>query len=157
MLVGPAKPASLIFLSGEIDMADYTMNSKDFFTALSNETLIGSRCIDCASFTIPQRKICPKCHSLHTEIIKYSGSGKLVAFTVIFVPPVMMAQAGYDGKNPYCVGIVELDEGPRISAQILDVDIQRPENIKIGTKMQMTTITRNEGYIEKSFLAFRPT
>ena len=137
-------------------MSEYTMNSKDFYKALEKGDLIGSRCQDCGSFTIPQRQICPKCHSENIEIISYSGSGELVAYTVIFVPPVNMADAGYSAKNPYCVGIVELEEGPRVSAQILDVDLEHPEKIKIGTPLEMTTITRGEGEGQAAFLAFKP-
>ena len=137
-------------------MSQYTMNSKDFYKALEEGDLIGSRCQDCGSFTVPQRQICPKCHSENSEIIAFSGSGELVAYTVIFVPPVKMADAGYSAKNPYCVGIVELEEGPRVSAQILDVDLEHPDKIEIGTSLEMTTITRGEGEEQATFLAFKP-
>jgi uncharacterized OB-fold protein len=89
------------------------------------------------------------------DVIAFSGKGKLAAYTVIFVPPVEMANAGYDGKNPYCSGVVELVEGPRISAQILDVDMMHPENIKIGTSVSMTTIFRGEEDNRSTFLAFK--
>ena len=133
----------------------YTMNSKDFYLALENDDLIGSQCLECGRHTIPQRQICPQCHSENTQIVSFSGVGKLVAYTVIFVPPVRMAEEGYSAKNPYCVGIVELEEGNRVSAQILDVDLLNPEKIEIGTPMEMATITRGEGEIQKTFLAFK--
>lgn len=137
-------------------MGNSTMNCKDFYTALEDERLLGSRCQECGELTIPARLICPNCHSNQIEAYSYSGKGKLVAFTVIFVPPVLMAEAGYDAKNPYCSGIVELSEGPRISAQILDVDMKQPENIRIGTPMMMTTITRGAEEQQKTYLAFKP-
>jgi uncharacterized OB-fold protein len=137
-------------------MSEYSMDSKDFYKALESKELIGSRCKECGTSTIPQRPICPKCFSDQTEIIKFSGKGKLVAFTVVSVPPVAMAEAGYDSKNPYCSGIIELKEGPRISAQILNVDVRNPESIKIGTPMEMTTITRGDEENKKTFLAFQP-
>ncbi len=137
-------------------MADYSMNSMDFYKALDSGELIGSKCQECGTFTIPQRRICPKCHSDQTEIVTFSGKGKLAAYTVIYVPPVKMAQAGYDGKNPYCVGIVALAEGPRISAQILEVDLSQPENIAIGSDLEMTTIKRDEDEGKTTYLAFKP-
>jgi len=88
--------------------------------------------------------------------VSFSGQGKLAAYTVISVPPVKMAKAGYDGKNPYCVGVVTLSEGPRISAQILDMDLAHPENIKIGTDLQMAIIKREEDGIQNTYLAFKP-
>lgn len=132
----------------------YELSSKEFFNALKNQQLIGTKCQDCGSYCIPQRQICPTCHSKNMEIVNFSGKGELVAYTVIFVPPVKMAEAGYDAKNPYCSGVIELVEGPRISAQILDVDLMNPENIKIGTPMTMTTIMRGEGENQTAYLAF---
>ena len=137
-------------------MSAYTNNSRDFYKALEQGELIGSQCLSCGAYTVPQRQICPECHSENTTIITYSGDGELAAYTVIFVPPISMAEAGYSAKNPYCVGIVELAEGPRVSAQILDVDLENPKNIKIGTPLKMKTITRGEGEEGSTFLAFRP-
>lgn len=137
-------------------MSEFSMNSKEFYKALEQGKLIGSKCKQCSSYAIPQRHICPKCKSDQTEIITFSGDGKLVAYTVVFVPPMRMAEAGYSSKNPYCVGVVELSEGPRISAQILDVDVEHPENIKVGSLLKMTTISREEDEQENTFLAFQP-
>jgi uncharacterized OB-fold protein len=137
-------------------MTEFTMLSKDFYKALDHQKLIGSRCKKCGAYITPQRQICPNCHSDQTEVITFSGKGELSAYTVISVPPVKMAEAGYDGKNPYCVGIITLDEGPKVSAQILNVDLMHPENIKIGTKMVMTTIKRGQEDQEETFLAFQP-
>jgi uncharacterized OB-fold protein len=135
---------------------DYEMVSKEFYHALKNQKLIGGKCQDCGHYCIPQRQVCPECYSNNMDVIAYSGKGKLAAYTVIFVPPVEMAHAGYDAKNPYCSGVVELVEGPRISAQILDVDLMDPENIKIGTSLSMTTIVRGEDDNQSTFLAFKP-
>jgi uncharacterized OB-fold protein len=137
-------------------MSDYTTISKDFFKALTEGEFIGSKCLDCGAVSVPPRHICSKCHSVNSEIITLSGKGTLAAYTVISVPPVMMANAGHDGKNPYCVGIVALEEGARISAQILEVDMNTPETIKIGTPLTMTPIIRGEGEAQQTFLAFKP-
>lgn len=137
-------------------MSEFALTNKEFFRALGVGELIGSKCLDCGEVSIPQREICPVCFSHRMEIVSFSGQGKLAAYTVISVPPVKMAKAGYDGKNPYCVGIVTLAEGPRISAQILDMDLAHPANIKIGTDLQMTTIQREEDGVQNTYLAFKP-
>ena len=41
-----------------------------------------------------------------------------------------MADKGYGRDNPCCTGIVTLEEGPRISARILGVDGNNPQDIK---------------------------
>lgn len=137
-------------------MTDFTMKTKDFRKALQDQKLIGARCLDCGFLSVPQREICPNCLGVNVEVSVLSGGGKLAAFTVIYVPSLMMAEAGYNAKNPYCVGIVELDEGPSVSAQILDMDLSQPDSIKIGTPLTMTTVTRNKGEKENLYLAFKP-
>jgi uncharacterized OB-fold protein len=65
-----------------------------------------------------------------------------------------MQRAGYDGKNPYCVGIVVLDEGPRVNGQILGLDLSHPEQIQIGTQLKMTTVSRGPEGAQHKYLAF---
>jgi uncharacterized OB-fold protein len=83
-----------------------------------------------------------------------SGKGKLIAFSVVHIVPTAMQEAGYGRGNPYCVGVVELDEGPRISGQILGVDVGNPESIAVGTHVEAKFIDRGEGDDRKTFLAF---
>jgi len=56
--------------------------------------------------------------------IKLSGRGRLITFTKIYnVPPA------YKKSGAYCVGLIELEEGVRIFAQLTDVEISE---LKIG-------------------------
>ncbi len=132
------------------------MNSKDFYLALAEKKLIGSSCQVCGLQQVPQRKLCPQCHAENTQITTFSGKGTLAAFTVIRVPPMHMARAGYGSKTPYCVGIVALEEGPSVSAQILNVDLANPDEISIGMPLRMTTIKRESDPSERTYLAFEP-
>ncbi len=43
-----------------------------------------------------------------------------------------MAAKGYGRNNPYCTGIVTLEEGPQISAMINGVDGTNPQGIETG-------------------------
>jgi uncharacterized OB-fold protein len=88
------------------------------------------------------------------EWVEMGGKGKLEAFTVTLFGPTRMVEAGYGPKNPYCVGVVRLDEGPAISAQVLGLDLSKPEEIKIGTPLQLTFISRTEGEEEKTYIGF---
>ncbi len=137
-------------------MTDQALYSKAFNQAIAEDVLIGSHCLVCGNISIPQRQICPNCHSDQVERIQTNREGKLAAFTVIYVPPTSMAEAGYNAKNPYCVGIVTLGEGPRISAQILGLDLSDPSAIKIGMPLKQTFVVRGEGESAKKFLAFEP-
>ena len=66
-----------------------------------------------------------------------------------------MIEAGYGRDKPYLAGVVELEEGVKISAQILGLDATKPEEVKIGTPLQAEYIERGEGDKKKAFLAFR--
>ena len=137
-------------------MTEQALHSKAFNQAIAEDVLIGSHCLVCGNISIPQRQICPNCHSDQVERIHTNGIGTLAAFTVIYVPPTSMADAGYTAKNPYCVGIVALGEGPRISAQIVGLDLSDPAKIKIGLPLKQTFVLRGEGEDAKKFLAFEP-
>ena len=86
--------------------------------------------------------------------VELSGRGKLAAFTTVHIAPTAMIEAGYGRDNPYCAGIVQLDEGPAISAQILDVDASQPAKIAIGTPLEVAFVERGEGEDRHTYLAF---
>lgn len=66
-----------------------------------------------------------------------------------------MITAGYDRKNPYCSGIIRLDEGPAISGQILGLNTQKPWENKIGIPLEVSFINRVTAEGTKTVLAFR--
>jgi len=83
-----------------------------------------------------------------------SGKGHLAAFTCIAIGPPFMVEEGYDRNHPYCTGVIELDEGPRMVARIDGVDAQKPETIKIGTSLTMKFLQRTAD--QETVLAFAP-
>jgi len=85
------------------------------------------------------------------------GMGKLSAFTCIAVGPPSMIEEGYDRQNPYCCGVVELEEGARVVARIHAVDAKRPETIRIGMPLKVKFLHRGEGASLTTILAFEPT
>jgi uncharacterized OB-fold protein len=129
---------------------------------LKEHRLMASKCKKCDSLWLPPRPICSKCHSDQLEWVELSGDGKLITFTVIAFGTKPMLNAGYNRDNPYCTGIVEVEEGPRISAEILGVDVLHPENIKIGTLVKVEFVDRESWHfvrelaeIKKIYAAFR--
>ncbi len=116
---------------------------------------MGSKCQRCGALFSPPRPICVKCHSKEMKWVEMKGKGKLAAFTAIKVAPTIMMQEGYGRDNPYCSGIVELEEGVKISARILGVDAQHPEKIAVGTPLSVEFLHRGEGENRVTFLAFK--
>ena len=136
-------------------IAERPFTSASFEQYLSEKKLMGSHCNICNKDFLPPRAICPNCHSDQLTWIKFSGKGKLAAFTSIFIAPTAMIEAGYGRDNLYLAGVVELDEGVKMSAQILGMDAKKPEEVKIDTPLQAEFIERGEGEAKKTFLAFR--
>ena len=131
------------------------LTNSSFCQFLEEGRLMGCRCRSCGSLHVPPRPLCPDCHGEALEWVETSGRGELVAFTVIHIAPTSMIEAGYGRDNPYCAGVVRLEEGPSISAQILGVDGKRPERIAVGTPLKVTFIKRGEGEERETCLAFR--
>ena len=129
-------------------------NAEGFYEFVREKKLMGTKCKASGIVYLPPRPYCSVSHSSDMEWVEMSGKGKLEAFTVTLFGPTRMVEAGYGPKNPYCVGVVRLDEGPAISAQILGLDLSKPEEIKIGTPMKLTFINRQEGDAEKTYIGF---
>lgn len=137
-------------------MTDQLFTSAEFYNYLNEHKLMGTRCKSCGAITLPPRPICPVCKAHESEWVELSGKATLVAFTVVNIAPTMMLNAGYDRKNPYCTGIVQVEEGAFISAQILDMDVHHPDQIKVGTPLAVAFVERGAGDKKQTYLAFKP-
>ncbi len=92
--------------------------------------LVGSKCETCGEFFFPPRIICPNCRR-KGKVVEYqfSGRGVVESYTVVHTPPADM-----EDQAPYVLAIVRLEEGPMLTAQIVDVD---PREVKIGMPVRM--------------------
>jgi uncharacterized OB-fold protein len=125
-----------------------------FNAYLSEEKrLMGVRCRACGTLSPEPRPMCHTCHSKEMEWHEFSGKARLSTFTCISIVPVSMAQKGYGRNNPYCTGIVKLEEGPRLSARILGVEASNPQDIKTGIDL---VLDLEEVDSERPTPAFRP-
>ena len=139
-------------------MSERGFNAGGFYAYLKEGKLMGSRSKATGKLYVPPRAMCPDTFTTDMEWAEVKGRGKLIGFTVIVVAPTHMIEAGYGRDNPFCAGIVQLDEGPAISAQILGVDVKKPESIKIGMPLKVTFIERGQGPdgASKTYLGFEP-
>ena len=123
---------------------------------LNEKRLMGSRCKGCGTQYVPARSICVDCYGSDMEWIEMKGRGRLAAFTCINIPPPFMLAQGYNRKNPYCSGVVALEEGARVDARIEGVDCAKPEDIKVGMPLKVKYLHREEGEKSETYLAFEP-
>jgi len=136
-------------------MTSNGFSSKAFEQYLRDQKLMGSKCETCDSCYLPPRPMCTACFGDKMSWAEVPEKGKLIAFTIIHIALTAMIEIGYGRDNPYISGIVELENGLSISAQILGLDVTKPEDIKIGTSVKAEYVNQGEGESQKTFLAFR--
>ena len=123
---------------------------------LNEEKLMGSRCKKCGDLFVPPRAICIRCYDSDMEWVEMKGRGNLAAFTCITVGPPFMIEEGFHRKNPYCLGVVELEEGAKVDARIDGVDASKPETIRVGMELSVKFLHRGEGESLRTYLTFEP-
>ncbi|MGZ4857709.1 MAG: Zn-ribbon domain-containing OB-fold protein [Methanobacteriaceae archaeon] len=92
--------------------------------------LIGSKCFQCGEVFFPVRVICPKCRRKgKLNDMKFSGNGKIHSYSIINTPT-----DEFKVIAPYAVAIIELEEGAKITSQIVDCN---NEDIEIGHEVEL--------------------
>ena len=86
-------------------------------------------CTKCSKWHFPPRLVCSGCRGRSFEQTTLAQTGTVETFTVIHVAP-----SGFGDEAPYAVGVVKLDDGVKITAQIVDCDF---EDIKFGGKVRI--------------------
>jgi len=95
--------------------------------------IIGNKCGSCNKVYFPPREACPFCRRKSIgkmQELKLSGKGEIVTYTIIHDAP-----ENFKEQVPYPIAIIKLREGPQITAQIVDCDIN---DVKIGMKVKST-------------------
>lgn len=90
--------------------------------------LLIQRCKACGTLRHPPGPCCPKCQSFEWDALEASGRGTIYSFVVMHYPEV----PPFDYPNP--IGLIELEEGTRLIAQLTGI---KPDDVKIGTKVQV--------------------
>ncbi len=91
--------------------------------------LEAARCSKCGKTFFPPRLVCNKCGSREFETFRMAGTGTVATYTVIRTP-----SDEFSGEAPFAVGIIQMEEGPRLTTQIVEVPF---EEIKIGMPVRL--------------------
>jgi uncharacterized protein len=87
------------------------------------------KCGKCGKIFFPPRLVCSSCGGRSFEKTTLAQTGKIETFTVIHVAP-----SGFGDEAPYAVGIIKLDDGVKLTAQIVDCD---PKSLAIGDPVRL--------------------
>jgi uncharacterized OB-fold protein len=111
--------------------------------------LLGSRCRETGEAFYPVQIMNPVTRKTGTmEDCEFAGRGRLQNFTVI--------NRGMPGfESPFALGVIELDEGPVLTAQLTDWN---PESLAFGRRVELVigTIKHDADGTEVIGPKFRP-
>lgn len=91
--------------------------------------LEAARCKKCEKIFFPPRLVCSKCKGREFTHFNMKRTGKVVTHTIIRTP-----SDEFSGQAPFAVGIVQMDDGARLTTQIADVSF---DELKIGMPVKL--------------------
>ena len=111
---------------------EYKLTFKEYSEALKKDKLLGLKCKECGKINVPPKMVCGQCTSLDMEVLELSGKGNIQTFTTVFVAP-----EGREAEVPYTIVMVELDEGPWIVGNLIDIDPSKATMELIGKRVKL--------------------
>jgi uncharacterized OB-fold protein len=87
------------------------------------------KCTKCGHVFFPPRQVCSDCRGREFTKVTLAKDGVIETFTVIHVAP-----SGFEDEVPYVVGIIKLDDGVKLTAQIVDCE---PAGLSIGDRVRL--------------------
>ena len=91
--------------------------------------LEAGKCEGCGEIHFPPRYVCRECGGLKFETVKRPSKGKVVTYTVCWIPP-----AEFDDQKPYVNAIVELENGVRLTCMVAEAP---PDEVDVGTEVEL--------------------
>lgn len=85
------------------------------------------KCDNCSKVYFEKKGMCV-CGSLEFTEFESTGKGKIVSYTMIHAGPT-----AFEEQAPYCVAIIDLEDGARATGQVVDCKI---EDLKIGQEVE---------------------
>jgi uncharacterized OB-fold protein len=92
-----------------------TPETAHFWQGTSEGELRLQRCRACDRAYFPPQPFCPHCASDDVEVVRASGNGTLHSY-------VINHRAAPGFTAPYVIAVVELDEGPRLLTNLVEVE-----------------------------------
>ena len=107
-----------------------TAETAHYWRAALEGRLEIQHCPACARHQFYPRRFCTQCLSDRIEWVQASGRGRVYTYTVCHVA----GHPAFESRLPYAIAMVELDEGVRMLAGIVDSDLAR---LAVGAPVQV--------------------
>jgi uncharacterized OB-fold protein len=95
-----------------------TPEAKPYWDGLREQKLMLPRCRACGRAFFYPRVLCPLCHAPDIEWVQSSGRGRLHSFGIVY----QTISKTFKVKPPYVLAMVELEEGPRLMSNLINVE-----------------------------------
>ncbi|MPZ14886.1 MAG: hypothetical protein GEU73_10780 [Chloroflexi bacterium] len=108
--------------------------SQPFWDAAKEHRLIFQRCRLCGTRVFYPRDICPgpQCFGVGSlDWVESTGKGRLYSYTVSYQP----AHQAFAGDVPYVLAIIEMDEGWRMTSNLINFGSQ--DALRIGLRVEV--------------------
>ena len=96
-----------------------------FWEACKRHELLIQECSRCGTRQFYPRSICGTCSAAAPAWQRASGSGTVISWTIVRHP----VSPAYADDVPFVLALIELEEGPVMMAQIVDIG---PESVQSG-------------------------
>lgn len=110
-------------------LPEMTPLTEPFWSAAKERQLVIQRCDACGAYRFPPEPACVYCGSLRATWAPVSGRATLWSWTVGY-PPLLPFFAQ---RAPWPVAVVQLDEGPRMVTNLVNVPV---EDYEVGTPLE---------------------
>ena len=120
---------------------EYPITYADYQEGLKQGKFIGLRCSECEEVNFPPRAVCSICGGKRLERTEVKGKGYIRSYTVARVAP-----RGF--KPSYIVALVELEQGPWVIGNIMDVDPDAITMEFIGKPVEMGSLITQDSEVE---------
>ncbi len=121
-----------------------TQDNAFWFEGARQHRLLIQRCKRCGTLRHPPRPMCGECRSYEWDVVDASGRGTVYSFVVNHYPQV----PAFD--YPLAVGLIELEEGTRLVANVIGID---PGDIRIGMPVEVEWVDHDP---DLTLPVFRP-
>ncbi|MBI2907078.1 MAG: OB-fold domain-containing protein [Chloroflexi bacterium] len=115
---------------GQLALPIPGMDNEEFWRRVRQHELVLQHCKDCGAYTHPPAPTCTSCASPNREWVKASGKGEVHTY----VTTVQAVFAAIQGRVPWTVVDVQLEEGVHIISNMVDCP---PEMLKIGLPVEV--------------------
>jgi uncharacterized protein len=113
----------------ERPLPEITPETRHFWEGTGTGELRLQKCAACNRVYFPPRPFCPQCGSPDVSVFRASGRATLYSYVIHQRPA-----PGF--VPPYSIAVVQLDEGPRMMTNIVEV-AQTPEALQLDMRLEV--------------------